>query len=229
MTLVEVRKRAFYAQAGVVLGAEIAVEIRGGVKPFAVRVIAEKREIVAEALLDLDDPSFVQRRCLRTVLIGLENPRIHEALKNLGARAGRGMGWVEKHYRIKQRIRIPIAIGHRLSVRQRFRHELEGLWHGVDIDSHREPQRMRVNTAQRDGKTVGNFTLDTKRRLLGVGVLVARLAAEDDRQQRQRSRIGYRDSELREISGRNASHFSCRRSFARDFALREECLENASR
>src|SRR6476646_1938050 len=80
VALVEVRKTAFGSEIGVVYRAKVAVEVRGGIKRLAVGVIADEREIVAEALLDLNDATLVESRCLRAVLICLENRRIHKAL-----------------------------------------------------------------------------------------------------------------------------------------------------
>src|SRR5260370_8065278 len=50
--LVEVRKRAFRSQVGLVLRREIAVEVAGGVECLAERLIPEERQCVAQALLN---------------------------------------------------------------------------------------------------------------------------------------------------------------------------------
>src|SRR5438270_4239412 len=49
VALIEVRKRAFARQIGVVLGAEVAVEIGGGVKGLAESVVGHHRVVGAEA------------------------------------------------------------------------------------------------------------------------------------------------------------------------------------
>jgi hypothetical protein len=51
MPLVKCRKSVIQPQVGVVYRAEIAVEIRRGIEGLAVRVIGEKREMVAESPL----------------------------------------------------------------------------------------------------------------------------------------------------------------------------------
>src|SRR6185437_8587220 len=96
VALVEVRKTAIGAEISVVYRAKVAIEVRGSVKRLAVGVVANKREIVAEALLDLNDAAFVESGSLRAVLIRLENPRIHKALEYSSAGARSGVCWVKR-------------------------------------------------------------------------------------------------------------------------------------
>ena len=88
---------------------------------------------------------------------------------------------------------------------------------------------MRIDSAQRDRKSIGNFTFNAKGSLLGVRILVAGLAAEDYGEQGERPGVGNGDAELREVSGRNASSSAGGRRRARDFTLGEKRLENAAR
>src|SRR6266481_549557 len=64
MALIEFRERALSGQVQVVLRAEVAVEVKGRVICLAVGVIAEQAYVRAKALLNFDDPAFIERRPL---------------------------------------------------------------------------------------------------------------------------------------------------------------------
>src|SRR5205085_11530053 len=62
MAFIELREAAVQSQICGVLRSIVTVEIRGGVEAFAVGVIPQQREGIAEALLNFQDSSLVKRR-----------------------------------------------------------------------------------------------------------------------------------------------------------------------
>ena len=77
--LVERRNSAIEVQVCRILRTEVGVEIGSGVDGFAVGVICEEREIVAQALRHLQNPTFIQTRRCGCVLVVLNHKRIYEA------------------------------------------------------------------------------------------------------------------------------------------------------
>ena len=59
--LIKVGEPTFGRQVGIVLRSKITVEVSRSVKRFAVSVVADEREVVAEALLEFDDSPLVKR------------------------------------------------------------------------------------------------------------------------------------------------------------------------
>src|SRR6516225_1453866 len=90
MALIERREAAVQAQIGRVLRSIVTVEIRGGVETLAVSVIPQDREGIAEALLDFQDSSLVERRRCSRVLVVLHNQRVHKTGKRICARVAGG-------------------------------------------------------------------------------------------------------------------------------------------
>src|SRR6266550_1819502 len=60
--LIKVGEPTFGRQVGIVLRSKITVEVSRSVKRFAVSVVADESEVVAEALLEFDDSPLVKRR-----------------------------------------------------------------------------------------------------------------------------------------------------------------------
>src|ERR1700684_1880265 len=85
--LVELRKRSIQAEVRRILWAVIGVEVGGCIKSFAVRVVSENREVIAEAFFHFYNQSFVKSRSSRGVLVILSNERIHEARRHWLAKA----------------------------------------------------------------------------------------------------------------------------------------------
>src|SRR5690242_9720870 len=88
---------------------------------------------------------------------------------------------------------------------------------------------MNVNAAQRYRPSFGNFTFNTKFSLLGIGVLVIRLTAEQYTQRRNRSGMRDIDAELREVGRRDAGSVAGGGCGALDFALGKQVCKYASR
>src|SRR5690349_7094035 len=208
--LIEFGQSPFRGQVGVVLRPEVAVEVRCRVEGFAVRVISKQCEIVAEALPDLDNGAFVESGCLRRILVRLKNRGVYKARQDQCARASRT---------------APVPKGCGAPVGQW--HARGRRWESVRINGYGKLERMGIDPAQRNGKVVGDFALNAKGRLLGIRILIARLAAENYRQQWKGTCVGDRDSELGQIRRRNAGGGSGSGSSAGYFSFAEQRLENA--
>src|SRR5258708_38733215 len=76
VTLVERREAPLRGQVGLVLRAKVAVEVGSGIKRFAQSVIRHHSEGIAEALLDLHNPAFIQRRSRGRIYVVLQQQRI---------------------------------------------------------------------------------------------------------------------------------------------------------
>src|SRR5712671_1102195 len=157
VSLVKLGKTPFSAKVGVVGGTKVAVEVRGGVESFAIGVIRDQREIVAKALLNFENSAFVESGGFRAVLVCLENRGVYKALQNQGSRTRGGMRRVDEHKWIESRVRVPVAIGGRFPTGQRFRNKLEGLGHGVRVDSSGEPERVGIDAAEGYGEARRKF------------------------------------------------------------------------
>src|SRR5260370_5497242 len=73
--LVEVRKRAFPGQVGLVSRSKVTVEIARRVECLAEGVVSKQGEVTAKALLYFQDGPFVKSGCLVGILVSLENQR----------------------------------------------------------------------------------------------------------------------------------------------------------
>ena len=72
MPLIKRRTAALFGEIRLIHGPKVAVEIRDLVDGFAIRVIPDQCEVIAEALLDFEDTAVVKRRPGRRVLIVLQ-------------------------------------------------------------------------------------------------------------------------------------------------------------
>ena len=88
---------------------------------------------------------------------------------------------------------------------------------------------MSVDAADGNGHPSANGALDPKLTLLRIRVLVVRLAAENHTQRWNRSGMSNGDTELGQISGRNAGSLSRGWRCALDLPLRKQRLENVIR
>src|SRR5262249_7112705 len=79
VSLVELRKTSIEIDVGRVLRAVVTVEIGRRIDRFAVSVVSEYREVVAEPLLDFQDSTLIQGIPLGAVLVVLNHQGIHEA------------------------------------------------------------------------------------------------------------------------------------------------------
>src|SRR5690349_181087 len=177
--LIEFGQSPFRRQVGIVLRPEVAVEVRCRVEGFAVRVVSKQSEIVAETLPDLDNGAFVESGCLRRILVRLKNRGIYKARQDQCARTSGA---------------APVPKGGRAAV---------GQWHArgrrresVRINGYGKLKRMGIDPAQRNGEVVGDFALNAKGRLLGIRILIARLATENYRQKWKGTCVGDGDTEL---------------------------------
>src|SRR5260370_6801805 len=196
--LVEVRKRAYRSQVGLVLRREIAVEVAGGVECLAERVIPEEREVVAEALVDFQDGPVVKSRRYGRILVALKKEAVCKA------------GIAQAHV---AHPRAPLPEGHSLAVRQE--HALERrAGQIVDVNRNREPECVSVDAADGNGRATTDSAFDSKLSLLRIRVLIVRLAAENHAQRRGRSglsngvdergKVGCRDAGCVARAGRRA-------------------------
>src|SRR5260370_4476761 len=111
MALIEFRKRAIGTEVSRILRSKIAVKISTRVEAFAKSVVAKQGEVIAEALLDFQNSGLVNGRTSRSVLIVLNDKRIHKASEGIGV-AGLA-------FRATERIgpggcRVPIPVGDHL-------------------------------------------------------------------------------------------------------------------
>jgi len=74
--LIKVGEPSFGRQISVVLRPKVTVEICRSVQCFAIGVVANECEVVAELLFEFDDSTLVKRGSLRRILIRLKNRRI---------------------------------------------------------------------------------------------------------------------------------------------------------
>src|SRR5947208_13820039 len=196
MALIARREAAVQAQIGRVLRSVVTVEIRGGVETFAVGVIPQKREGIAEALLNFQDSPLVKRRRCSRVLVVLHNQRVHKTGERICARVAGGkdtlacVGAADNYLLATERVGrrcagllprgrhtpIPVAVLDDLSIRER--RSCERCLQEDSVYRRWEPERVRVYTAQRDGEAGSDFTFNAQRSLLRVGRLIVRRIAE---------------------------------------------------
>src|SRR5271155_4336337 len=116
VAFVKFGERAVQLQIGRILRTEVGVEIGAGVKGFAVGVISEEREIIVEAFVDFDNAALVEGGGVGGVLVILNDQRIDEASERVRC-AGEAFGAAE---RVGYRRGVPVAIGNRLAICQRY-------------------------------------------------------------------------------------------------------------
>src|SRR4029077_9829618 len=79
----------FRGQVGIVLGAEVAVEIRSGIEGLAECVIGQKGEMRTKALLHFQDSALIQCSALGRILVALKPQRNRKAIDDRRATAWR--------------------------------------------------------------------------------------------------------------------------------------------
>ncbi len=114
MALIEFRKPAVGAEIGWILRSIIAVKVSRRVEAFAKSVVAEQGEVIAEALLDFQNSGLVNGRTSGSVLIVLDDQRIHKASEGIG-RARKTFRATE---RISPRTKVPVSVRNALAVGQ---------------------------------------------------------------------------------------------------------------
>src|SRR5205823_12247596 len=90
VALVEGGKRPFFSQRDLIGSLEVAVKVRGVIPGVAVSVVADQRNVLAEALLDFQDAAFIERGRSGGVNVGLENCGNRKAV-------GRNRAWTSRH------------------------------------------------------------------------------------------------------------------------------------
>src|SRR2546429_6878135 len=135
------------------------------VETFAVGVIPQKREGIAEALLNFQDSPLVKRRRCSRVLVVLHNQRVHKTGERICARVAGGkdtlacVGAADNYLLATERVGrrcagllprgrhtpIPVAVLDDLSIRER--RSWERRLQEVSANRDWEPERCRVYTA----------------------------------------------------------------------------------
>ena len=99
--------------------------------------------MIAEAFREFRDAAFVKSIRLRAILVVLHNQRIHKAWLGIAGQALRAT-----RYGVGRRRRgIPVAIGNRLAVGQRYRGKRRR--QQIGVDRNREVLGVRIDAAER--------------------------------------------------------------------------------
>ena len=200
VALVEVGERALPRQVGLVRGREVAVVIGGVVDGLAEGVVDAQAVVVAEALLQLEDPGVVHRIRRRAVHVALQQQRVPEAGDDGRSRAGRH----PRRQRVGRR-GVPVMQGDGPTVGQRPGGKGSGGQQvGIDRPGIAQPVHVDVGEAHRPAGR--DLPLDAQGGLLRVGGAVVRLSGEEHGQRRHRVGVGDGDPERQQGAGRDAGH-----------------------